>query len=217
MATGAALTRTPAPEEFTASRLAKAPAPGISTAQAPVSGGFCALMTPEDVAKFSVMLYLAGCGQTAKSVTPAAANQVNSYFGSPFTISVGSFLPTSVSKFDHSVGQIGVTAFVPTTSGQVVPAEILNGTFVTSPTGFLSTTFWNRTNTTILCYHGVTERLGLDPEDWPAALQARSPMKSVGCDARQKYSFPSTRLRTCISILNLIPSDYETIGLRRTK
>jgi hypothetical protein len=53
MATGAALT----PEELTASRLAKAPAPGISTAQAPVSGGFCALMTPEeDVAKSSVTL-----------------------------------------------------------------------------------------------------------------------------------------------------------------
>jgi hypothetical protein len=38
-------------------RLAKAPAPGISTAQAPVNGGFCAARTPELVVrKFSVML-----------------------------------------------------------------------------------------------------------------------------------------------------------------
>jgi hypothetical protein len=85
----------------------------------------------------AALLYLAGCGQTATPVTPAAANQVNSYFGSPFTISVGGSLTTSVSKFDHSVGQIGVTAFVNETSGRV-PAQILNGTFATSPTGFLS-------------------------------------------------------------------------------
>jgi hypothetical protein len=83
-------------------------------------------------------LGLSGCGQTAKPVTPASANLVNSYFGSPFSVS-GSSLSTSVSKFDHSVGDIGVTAFITSTAGRV-PAEILNGTFVTSPTGFLNVT-----------------------------------------------------------------------------
>jgi hypothetical protein len=97
------------------------------------------LLTTVPVLCLAALLHLAGCGQTATPVTPAAANQVNSYFGSPFTISVGSFLTTSVSKFDHSVGQIGVTAFVNETSGRV-PTEILNGTFVTSQTGFLSIT-----------------------------------------------------------------------------
>jgi hypothetical protein len=97
------------------------------------------LLTTVPVLCLAALLYLAGCGQTANSFTPAAANQVNSYFGSPFTISVGSSLSTSVSKFDHSVGQIGVTAFVTETSGRV-PAQILNGTFATSPTGFLSIT-----------------------------------------------------------------------------
>jgi hypothetical protein len=77
-----------------------------------------------------------GCGQTAKPVTPASANLVDSYFGSPFSVSG---VATSVSKFDHSVGEIGVTAFTTTTAGQV-PAEIINGAFVTSPTGFLSVT-----------------------------------------------------------------------------
>jgi hypothetical protein len=81
-------------------------------------------------------LVFSGCGQTANPVTPASANLVDSYFGSPFNISG---VATSVSKFDHSVGEIGVTAFATTIAGQV-PAEILNGTFMTSPTGFLSVT-----------------------------------------------------------------------------
>lgn len=34
--------------------------------------------------------------------------------------------------------------------------------------------FWNRTNTTILCYHGVTERLGPDPEDRSSILVSRA-------------------------------------------
>ena len=93
------------------------------------------LLTSVPVLCLAALLYLAGCGQTANPVTPAAANQVNSYFGSPF-----GFGASSVSKFDHSVGQIGVTAFITTTAGGRVPAEILNGTFVTSPTGFLSVT-----------------------------------------------------------------------------
>jgi hypothetical protein len=93
------------------------------------------LLTTVQVLCLAALLYLAGCGQTATPVTPAAANQVNSYFGSPF-----GFGASSVSKFDHSVGQIGVTAFIATTGGGRVPAEILNGTFVSSPTGFLSVT-----------------------------------------------------------------------------
>jgi hypothetical protein len=79
-------------------------------------------------------LGFSGCGETAKPVTPASANLVNSYFGSPFSVS-GSAVSTSVSKFDHSVGGIGVTAFF-----RSVPTEILNGTFATSPTGFLNVT-----------------------------------------------------------------------------
>ncbi len=93
------------------------------------------LLTTVQVLCLAALLYLAGCGQTANPVTPAAANQVNSYFGSPF-----GFGASSVSKFDHSVGQIGVTSFITTTAGGRVPAEILNGTFVTSPTSFLSIT-----------------------------------------------------------------------------
>ena len=85
-----------------------------------------------------VALGSVGCGETARSVTPAAAHLVDSYFGSPFSVP-GTALSTSVSKFDHSVGEIGVTAFITSTAGRV-PAEILNGTFVTSPTGFLKVT-----------------------------------------------------------------------------
>jgi hypothetical protein len=79
-----------------------------------------------------------GCGQTAKPVTPASANLVHSYFGSPFSVSA-SDLPKSVSTFDHSAGQIGVSSFVLTSVGQV-PSAILNGTFVAAPTGFLNIT-----------------------------------------------------------------------------
>ena len=53
-------------------------------------------------------LGFSGCGETAKPFTPASANLVNSYFGSPFSASSGSS-SVSVSKFDHSVGEIGVT------------------------------------------------------------------------------------------------------------
>ena len=34
--------------------------------------------------------------------------------------------------------------------------------------------FWNRTNTMILCYHGITERFGLDPEDRSAVVVDRA-------------------------------------------
>jgi hypothetical protein len=76
------------------------------------------LLTTVQVLCLAALLYLAGCGQTATPVTPAAANQVNSYFGSPF-----GFGASSVSKFDHSVGQIGVTAFIATTGGGGFPRK----------------------------------------------------------------------------------------------
>jgi hypothetical protein len=86
----------------------------------------------------SAQLGFESCGETAKPITPASANQVFSYFGSPFSVS-GSDLPKSVSTFDHSAGQIAVSSFITTTAGQV-PSSILDGTFVTAPTGFLNIT-----------------------------------------------------------------------------
>jgi hypothetical protein len=83
-------------------------------------------------------LGFSGCGQTANPVTPASAKLVYSYFGSPFSVSASN-LPKSVSTFDHSAGQVDVSSFITTTSGQV-PSAILNGTFVTAPTGFLNIT-----------------------------------------------------------------------------
>jgi hypothetical protein len=83
-------------------------------------------------------LTFTGCGVTSKPVTPASAGLVYSYFGSPFSVT-GSDLPVSLSTFDHSAGTIGVSSFVASTAGQV-PSEILNGTFVSAPTGFLNIT-----------------------------------------------------------------------------
>jgi hypothetical protein len=79
-----------------------------------------------------------GCGETAKPVTPASANLVYSYFGGPFSVSASS-LPQSVSTFDHSAGKIAVSSFITSTVGQV-PSPILDGTFVSAPTGFLNIT-----------------------------------------------------------------------------
>jgi hypothetical protein len=79
-----------------------------------------------------------GCGQTATPPTPASQNTVYSYFGSPFSIAA-SDLPKSVSTFDHSADQIGVSSFISTPTAQV-PSAILNGTFTTAPTGFLKIT-----------------------------------------------------------------------------
>jgi hypothetical protein len=83
-------------------------------------------------------LGLLGCGQSAKPVVPPAASLVYSYFGGPFSVT-GSDVPRSASTFDHSAGQIEVSSFVTTATAQV-PTEILNGSFVTAPTGFLSIT-----------------------------------------------------------------------------
>jgi hypothetical protein len=83
-------------------------------------------------------LGFSGCGQTAKSFTPASQGLVYSYFGSPFSVTA-SDLPRSVSTFDHSANQIGVSSFISTPTAQV-PSGILNGTFVAAPTGFLKIT-----------------------------------------------------------------------------
>ena len=86
-----------------------------------------------------VLLTLNGCGQTAKPVTPSASSaSVNSYFGSPFAVA-GSNLARSVSTFDHSANQIGVSGFVSTGAAQV-PTAILNGSFAVAGTGFLGIT-----------------------------------------------------------------------------
>lgn len=84
-------------------------------------------------------MMLSGCGQTAPPVTSPSANQVNSYFGNPFTVAGSVLPPKNVSKIDHAANQIGVTGFITTPTGQV-PAGVLSGTFTTAPTGFLSIT-----------------------------------------------------------------------------
>jgi hypothetical protein len=81
-------------------------------------------------------LGLLGCAQSAKPVVPPAANLVYTYFGGPFSVP-GSDVPRSLSTFDHSAGQIDVSSFITSSTAQV-PTEIINGTFVAAPTGFLS-------------------------------------------------------------------------------
>jgi hypothetical protein len=80
-----------------------------------------------------------GCGQTAKPVTSASANQVYAYFGSPFNVP-GSALPKSSATFDHVANQIGVSSFITTTGNAQVPTAIINGTLETAGTGFLKIT-----------------------------------------------------------------------------
>jgi hypothetical protein len=88
--------------------------------------GFCLLV-----------LGSSGCGQTAAPVTSPAAGEVDSYFGVPF-LTPGSALSENASTFDHAANQIGVSGFI--TLGTPTPAPVLNGTFVTADTGFLSIT-----------------------------------------------------------------------------
>ena len=71
---------------------------------------------------------LSGCGETAKPVTPASANEVHSYFGSPFPA-----YANSQSIIDHGTTQISVS-----TAPFGTPAPQVSGTFTTAPTGFLS-------------------------------------------------------------------------------
>jgi hypothetical protein len=80
-----------------------------------------------------------GCGQTATTpAAPSSANSVNSYFGGPFN-DPGSALAKSSSTLDHTAKQIGVTAFIRAQTA-LVPAPIMNGTFVAADTGFLDIT-----------------------------------------------------------------------------
>lgn len=85
------------------------------------------------------LLALSGCGQSAAQPgTLTAAPQVDSYFGGPYSVS-GSALPQSSSTFNHSTNQVSISAFISTQTAQV-PTQIMNGTFVSSPTGFLKIT-----------------------------------------------------------------------------
>jgi hypothetical protein len=79
-----------------------------------------------------------GCGQTAKPVTSSSANQVYSYFGSPFN--VPGTAQISSSTFDHAANQIGVSSFITTPNNAQVPTAIVNGTLETASTGFLKIT-----------------------------------------------------------------------------
>ncbi|HEY2548612.1 MAG TPA: hypothetical protein VGI46_21235, partial [Candidatus Acidoferrum sp.] len=84
-----------------------------------------------------VVLGSSGCGQTVKPTTSPTTGQVDSYFGGPFNVA-GSELQKSSATFDHAANQIGVSAFINTVSGAPVPTQIINGTFATADTGFLS-------------------------------------------------------------------------------
>jgi hypothetical protein len=77
-----------------------------------------------------------GCGQSAHAVASSATGQVDSYFGSPFSVS-GSDLGKSNSTFDHVANQITVSALLSTQTAQV-PTEVINATFSAANTGFLS-------------------------------------------------------------------------------
>src|SRR5580704_12763511 len=80
---------------------------------------------------------LSGCGDTATPPTPPSAGQVYSYFGSPF---VAVSLAPSISTFDHSLNQIGVSSLVSSSPTTQVPSSVLSGTFAAAPTGFLGIT-----------------------------------------------------------------------------
>ena len=84
-----------------------------------------------------MLLVFNGCGQTAKPlVAGTSSNLVYSYFGSPFS-SAASNLAQSVSTFDHSADQIGVSGFFSKTQ---VPTAFTSGAFVSAGTGFLKIT-----------------------------------------------------------------------------
>lgn len=85
-----------------------------------------------------VVLGSNGCGETAKTVTSPGAGQVNSYFGGPFVVA-GSTVAASASAFDHSASRIAVSGLLVQRT-TVVPTNIIDGTFVSAPTGFLGIT-----------------------------------------------------------------------------
>src|SRR5580704_4527388 len=53
--------------------------------------------------------------------------------------------------------------------------------------------FCNRTNTMILCYHGVTERFGPDPEDRSSILVNRSLFRTQLAYIKNRYRVTSLR------------------------
>jgi hypothetical protein len=77
------------------------------------------------------LLGVSGCGQSAQPLTPPVTNQVNTYFGSPFSVA-GSNVGKSSSSFDHAANQVGVAAL----SSSQIPTEIMSGTFLSAATGF---------------------------------------------------------------------------------
>lgn len=83
------------------------------------------------------LLALGGCGQTAPPVTTPAAGKVDTYFGGPFYVA-GSFVGRSSSSFDHVANQIGVSGLISNSQSNLVPTQILNGSFAPANTGFLT-------------------------------------------------------------------------------
>jgi hypothetical protein len=84
------------------------------------------------------VVFSGGCGQTAKPVISPATGEVDSYFGGPFNVP-GSNLYRSVTTFDHAASQVGVSAFVKTSTA-LVPTQVISGGFTPASTGFLSIT-----------------------------------------------------------------------------
>jgi hypothetical protein len=79
-----------------------------------------------------------GCGETAQPVTSPAADKVNSYFGGPFAVT-GSTVTASASAFDRSANRIAVSGLLAQRTA-LVPTNIISGSFVSAPTGFLGIT-----------------------------------------------------------------------------
>src|SRR5215467_1684714 len=86
----------------------------------------------------AALLLLAGCGETAKTVTSPSADKVDSYFGNAFVVQ-GTALAKSSATFDHTARQVAVSAFIVNQKTQV-PAQLINGTFSSADTGFLGIT-----------------------------------------------------------------------------
>jgi len=80
-----------------------------------------------------VVLFFAGCSETAKPVTAPSSGKVHSYFGGPFQV-VG--LSQSTTVFDNSANQVSVSTAI----GSPGLKAFINGTFVPGGTGFLGIT-----------------------------------------------------------------------------
>ena len=90
----------------------------------------------------SLLHFSAGCGETAKPVVSPTAAQVDTYFGGPFNVT-GSSVMQSAAAFDHTANQIAVSGHIISNASGTpvqVPVNIINGTFVSTDTGFLAIT-----------------------------------------------------------------------------